>query len=219
MPVRKIEKSYTSLTGVVVSRKNGGSIRFESSLERDLAYLLEFDYTVMSYELQPITIEYLNDNGEKRKYTPDFLVYYNNDLKISKSLKPRLCEVKYRDDLKAKWPLLKPKFKAAIDFAKRKGWDFKIYTEKEIRNDFMLNARFLQSYIRASYDLNHSILLRKTLETLECSTPEELIGACSNDKYVRAQLLHTLWSLVSNGIIGIDLHERIGMDSEIWTNQ
>ncbi len=218
MPVREIGKSYSSLTGVIQSAKTGNQVKFESSLERDMAYLLEFDPTVLSYEIQPLKIEYMGADGSKRKYTPDFLVYYNPERELSKKLKPRLCEVKYRDDLKSKWKELKPKFKAAQAYAKRCGWEFKIYTEKEIRNDFLYNAKFLSGYLRADYNESHSSALKQAMKKIETSTPEELISICSNDKFERAQLLHALWSLVAQGFVKIDLQEKIQMDSVIWIN-
>jgi len=47
---------------------------FESSLERDFLLLLDFDPEVVLYEEQPVTINYHDDQGRRRRYTPDVLV-------------------------------------------------------------------------------------------------------------------------------------------------
>lgn len=216
MPVRKLSKSYGSLSGILPSSKFEGSIHFESSLERDFAYLLEHDGSVDHYEVQPLKIEWIDQKGVARKYTPDFLVFFNSVYQPTQNYKPQLIEIKYRDDLKKKWKELKPRFKAAIDFCKKRGWDFKIYTEREIHNDKLFNARFLQNFVNANYDFDQSVLLKLTLERLKVSTPEEIIAACSNNKYLRAELLHTLWSLIAIGNIGYDDSEKLSMQSEIW---
>jgi hypothetical protein len=215
MPVRKLNKSYSSLTGIMPTNKFTEKIQFDSALERDFAYLLEHNATVSHYEVQPLRIEWKSVDGKTKRYTPDFLVVFT-DNSGSKTLKPLLCEIKYRNDLKEKWVELKPRFKAAIDYCKIKNWEFKIFTEREIHNEKLYNARFLQNYLNTEFDFNHSVTLKTNLEKLSVSTPEELIAICSNDKYVRAQLLHTLWALVAIGNIGYDNSEKITMQSEIW---
>ena len=73
------------------SRKNGGLMPSESSLERDNCFDLEFDNTVISYRTQPFTI----DLGGNESYTPDSIhidnlgSLYVREVKISGVLK---CE-------------------------------------------------------------------------------------------------------------------------------
>jgi hypothetical protein len=98
-PVRKIQPSTRSIRGQISSPKNGRASQYESSLERDLLQLLEFDDYVESYCEQPVTIEYVHE-GVVRRYTPDVLVYYRSDLTVSAAIKPLLGEVKYRANLK-----------------------------------------------------------------------------------------------------------------------
>jgi len=71
MPKRKIPKSYGNVTGVLSSRKNERMIASESTLERDLYILLDFDPVVGSFEEQPETIPYNLLNGQPSRYTPD----------------------------------------------------------------------------------------------------------------------------------------------------
>ena len=54
---------------------------WESQIERDFIYLLEFDSEVLSYQEQPLRIQYVRD-GRVHKYTPDFLVKRANRRQI-----------------------------------------------------------------------------------------------------------------------------------------
>jgi len=219
MPVRNIKTSHSSQTGKFPSAKNGVANMYESSLEKDLIYSLEFDHNVRNYEEQPVTIEYLGEEGKLRRYTPDFLVNYKNHTPLSASLKTTLIEVKYRADLWKDWKSLKPKFKAAINYADQKGWRFKILTEKEIRTEFQYNARFLVRYLRADIDpdkMNHILDLIKEFEV---STPQELMVASSSSAKMQGYYLFTIWYLVANGFICCDLTRRVHMSTDIWFNE
>jgi hypothetical protein len=64
MPVRKIPKNYRGVTGLVASELNAKQTAFESTLERDFMLLVEFDPNVLSYEEQPVRIDYLSADGQ-----------------------------------------------------------------------------------------------------------------------------------------------------------
>lgn len=74
MPKRKIKKSYRQVTGALSSRKNSRLISSESTLERDLYILLDFDPLVESFEEQPEIIPYNLADGRLSRYTPDCLI-------------------------------------------------------------------------------------------------------------------------------------------------
>lgn len=120
MKNRKIGYTYSSVSGHYAFRKEK-SIAFESTLERDLLTILEFNSSVFDVTEQPITIEYINKNSREVTYTPDFLVLFNDPNELtnitSVSRKPLLIEVKPRDILIKKWNILKPKFQIATKYA------------------------------------------------------------------------------------------------------
>jgi hypothetical protein len=214
MPVRKINLSRRALTGRYHSSENSDKHDFESSLERDFLYLVDFDPAITNFETQPVTIEY-EENGKKRKYTPDLLInyYYTGQ---GERKKPLLCEVKYRADIKKNWKLLKPKFIAAMKYADSMNWKFKIMTEVEIRSAYLENIKFLCSFktIDIKPELIHQIL--DSIEEMEETTPQNLLLASSTDLNRRAELIPALWFLISNFIIGCDLKQRLTMNSTIW---
>jgi hypothetical protein len=189
----------------------------ESTLERDLMFLLEFDLNVATYEEQPVCIEYWDTDEKRHTYTPDVLVTYRKDVAPAKSMLPLLCEVKYRKDLFADWKALKPKFKAARRFARERGWHFRILTEQEIRTPLLENVRFLLRYQKLEMDWEKTQLLLLMIPELREATPESLLLACSADQMERALLLPMLWHLVSIGMLGCDLNSRLTMCTPIWT--
>lgn len=89
--VREINFKYGSLSGNFVSKKNENRlIQFESSLERDYVYLLEFDPEVYCYLEQPLKIKYVSPQNKRKTYVPDFLVRYRDPL-----IKDELIEIKF----------------------------------------------------------------------------------------------------------------------------
>src|SRR5690606_15254212 len=89
-----------------------------------------------------------------------------------------LYEVKYRSELKEHWPDLKPKFKAALQFARSKGWRFKLITEMEIRETSLKNAKFLLPFVKkgpaSETDMD---ILDTAIESLIHSTPKDLLAS------------------------------------------
>lgn len=218
MPVRKIPLRYSSVAGVAPSQKNNRLHGFESTLERDLIALLEFDYNVRSFEEQPVCIEFKGATGKLHSYTPDLLIHYRSDEPPGMWLKPRLVEVKYRATLWAEWATLRPKFQAAVRFAAERGWEFKILTEKEIRTPYLENVRFLNRYRWANVELGYLLRLKELLELLPATTPSEIIQLAARDAYKQAEYLFALWHLVALGLVGIELTHKLTMQTPIWSN-
>jgi TnsA endonuclease-like protein len=216
MPVRHIPKNRRSVTGFVASGINAKQAAFESTLERDFMLLVEFDPDVLSYEEQPVRIDYLSADGQARHYTPDILATYRQ-IPNSTTLKPPLlAEIKYRRDLFEQWRGLKPKFRAARRYAKERGWSFKIITEVEIRTPYLKNVKFLRQYQRRPINLDGAGLLLQKASELGSTDPESLLASMCQDAHDRAHLLPTLWSLVAQRKIGADLNQPLTMQSLIW---
>lgn len=102
-----------------------GIAEHESALERDFVTLVSWDDPAAHVTAQPVTIRFETD-GRSRRYTPDFLVAWSDGA-------PDLVEIKYRADLWADWPGLKPAFAAARSWAKSNAVRFRVATERGIR--------------------------------------------------------------------------------------
>lgn len=212
-PARKIPIGTRSITGTMP----GGS-KFESTLERDLMCLLQFDINVAKFVPQPVSIGYIDAAGKARTYTPDILIYHRKDILPAKNLPIILGEVKYRDDLSKHFREYRSKFKAAYRYAKNEGWQFRLFTEREIRTPFLDNAKFLLGFLRLDPFPDHTEVIR-VLERLhefrETDVQTLLVSLCK-DKWNQARLLPIVWHLIANRRIGNNLHIPITMRSRIW---
>jgi hypothetical protein len=213
MPVRKIKPSYMVVTGTVMSQKNAYSSDFEGSNEWQYLIILEFDWNneIESFEVQPLKILYgETKRGQQREYTPDILIYYRD------GRPPHLIEVKSRKYILKNWKELKPKFRAAIHYAKLHGMRFKIISDKEIFTPFLDNARFLRSYKTLQPQKEDSDLLIHEINKTGQTTPNALLKNVTNDIWRQAALIPTLWYLIANRRIGVDINCKIHMESPIW---
>ena len=192
-PVRKISKNYRNVTGVLTNPKTQTRHEFESTLERDFLLLLNFNNLVISYQVQPVRISWLDQNNKLRHYTPDVRVFYQTN-------RPFLIEIKYRSELHEKWSELKPKFKAAIAYCRQQGWRFKIITEVEVRGIELKNIKFLNGYLTLTKDDIFESKCNKLLEILNeltQTTVDELLALISKDKLNHVEWIPMLWYLVA----------------------
>jgi hypothetical protein len=215
MAVRKIRANYGSVTGLVADDRSARSTGYESSLERDFIKHLIFNQNVSKHEEQPLTIKFTDAGGKQRRYTPDLFVFYRRDLTLTKHWRPLLAEVKYRSDVFRHWIELKPKFRAARTYAKQRGWDFTIITDREVRTPYLKNITFLLEFRKYPVDEVASQLLLEAVADRSATTPASLLELISEDATRKASLLPTLWQLIANGHIGVDLEQRLTMTSPI----
>lgn len=210
MPVRKIGKSHTVVTGLVAAGKSKRMIAYEGDLERDFIKLMLFDSKrVLEIEEQPVKIYFTDAEGKVRSYTPDVLVTFRD------GTPPLLGEVKPRRILKEKWKELKPRFRAARLYAKERGWKFKLFDEVRIRTPYLDNVVFLLGFRRLEEDAEKTTLILQTLHELRESTPEALLNTITKDKMTKAYLTPFLWKLVANFEIDANLEEPLTMVSPI----
>lgn len=208
-PKRKITPGYTNLTARIPSVKLMRMVSAESSLERDLILLLEFDSRVIEYVEQPVVIPL----PLGRKYTPDFYVKYEEDGETHEVI----YEIKYRSELKKNFHKLKPKFKAAIKYCKSKSYKFKVLTEKEIRTEYLKNIEFLLFFMRTTANAEDEFrqILSMNLAELEVCSPEELLAFSFNTKLKRAEATPVLWRMIGEGSIETDLDKKLSMNSQL----
>lgn len=212
MPVRKIPKNYLSVTGSFSSAKNGKSLGHEFLLERDLMILLEFDDTVERFEEQPVKIPF--KKGIK-PYVPDILIHYLPN-SFGETRQPVLGEVKHTDDLKKHKVKYAPKFEAASCFASERGWEWRIFTEKDIRTPYLDNLKFLREYHSAEpeaslqqevigylQDVRGSVTLESLLQKL-CPTEDRVL-----------HIAPAIWHLVATKRISVNLTKPLTMKSKL----
>ncbi len=217
MPVRKIPRSYRNVTGLTATNKSSEMTAYESGLEHKFHKLLTFNSNVLKYEEQPVKIYFIGEDGKTHHYTPDVLINYKKDLAPAKHWKPLLAEVKWRTDLCKDWQELKPKFRAARKHVAERDWDFTIVTDKEIINPYLYNAIFLITFRRFPVNEDYRHLLLEALDELRETDPETLLRSVAADRDEISRLLPTLWQLVDNHAVGVNLDSKLTMRSRIWS--
>lgn len=147
-PVRKVvHRANRKHVGYFPSRKIGRQVAFESLLERNYFFLLEYDPEVENFCEQPLDITFLH-NGKKRHYYPDVAVERNGQIHIVE-IKPssKLNDVK-----------LIPKFLSGINYCNAKDYQYRIITEKHMDKQILKNVKMLFGY--SGVDVPASIRLR-----------------------------------------------------------
>lgn len=200
MPVRKPKKNYRSLTGMFYSLKNNKGIFFESKLERDLFLTLEFNKDVTAYEEQPLALEYTKGN-RTYPYTPDCLIH-------SLENNPCIVEVKYSDEIEANKEDFKHKFDQITNTLKKRGYTFKIFTEKDINKTALRNMNFIYNYVTIKDQSMISETYQK-LQVIGSTTYQEILSKFSPDKHKQALYAPYIWYLVLTRKLDINIYEEI----------
>lgn len=222
--VREIPLKNSSLSGVINIGQAKKSIQFESSLERDFIYHLEFNWEVFEYLEQPLEIIYLDSFGKQRKYTPDFAISFNTK-------RPNeIIEIKYESTLISKREELEVKFHAAREFCKKHGFIFKVVTEKYVREEKGIeleNYKFLSRYRDYFSNINTNVtafpgqnfdvsLLHRTIIRVKKTTVKSLVEICAQDEDKKAELIFLTWVLIATRLIKVNLSEKLSLNSIIW---
>lgn len=224
---REIGPKYSSLSGQICSKKLNSPIQFESSLEKDFIYLLEFNREVRRYFEQPIEIKYIDSTDKERKYIPDFLVIYKDKFR-----KDEIIEIKYELELQKNEEILKEKFEAARKYCIENDMVFRVLSDSYIRDQnhvFLRNVKFLSWYrdffdninyevTGLSFDTSYACILIDKLDEFGTCTINQLIYSVTTDKSKIAELIFLTWYLIANNFIDCDLNSALNLDSEIWKN-
>ena len=139
MAVRRVTHHGGNTIGKFPSLKMGRMICFESTIERDYVYTLDFEADILSFDEQPLTIEYPHD-GKSLHYTPDFHIVYTDHRNALTECKP--SSLVESDDNQRK-------FQVARAWCAERGWDFHVVTDTQLRAGYRLqNIKSLTSYAR-----------------------------------------------------------------------
>ena len=181
---RKIRPTRRSVSGIYVF-KGRLPVPYESTLERDFLIRSEFSPNVLKIVSQPVLIPFTGNNGQTYTYTPDFLVLQEPE----SGLKPLLIEVKPRRQWRLHWRHWRPKWKAAIRYARSQGWLFRIQDETRIRDTVFANIQSLAIYRRMRFTEQESCRIIHAVARTEPVTARHLIN---NLNVNQAHLWHLL---------------------------
>lgn len=149
MPVRKIPRYGAQKNiGRFSSVKTGRVAWYESLLERDYMYLLDFDPRVTFWHEQPLRIRFAH-GGKTHFYTPD--------LEVHRHSKKQIVEVKSKRQVESgKWDFL---FRTAASICEQEGYEFIVVTDEVIKQQPKLESvKRLWKYARTPVLPQHQIL-------------------------------------------------------------
>jgi len=189
--------------GKFPSHRMNATVWFESNLEKDLLYLLEFDHLdVISFHAQACRI-YYRLGGRPRRYTPDFYVVRKH--------KKQVIEVKAA--AKASEPKYRELFLIAAEACEKEGLEFRVATEKTIRLEPRLdNVKILLKYQRTPLYPQHYILCREFF----AGKPEASLAEAVEFFAARGVGRQTVYSLMRWGALEFDLMSPIDDDSALF---
>jgi hypothetical protein len=137
-PIRKVSNRGGNAIGNFPSRKLRRMVMYESLIELDLLYFLDFDEEVKEYCEQPLSIEYSYE-GKFLHYTPDFISFRSGVYELIECKPHSMIDT----------PENIRKFGAARCFCDKEGGVFRIITDIELRSTFALNnIKLLTRYAR-----------------------------------------------------------------------
>ncbi len=196
--IRRITNGGRKVIGKFPSQKMRRMVMWESQIERDYIYLLEFDPAVISFEEQSVCVRYHDDrDGKIHRYTPDFLVTRAGN---------RVQVVEIKDDKTAESDDCRQLFRRVAPIICREGYEFMVVTDSMIRVQPLLdNVKLLQKYSTIRISDSHLLSLNDILSNRENIPFGEIVHLMG----LRGILKQEVFALLRHGILSMDFHKAI----------
>jgi hypothetical protein len=208
MPVRTVRHHGGNLIGMFPSVKMPGqTIHYESTIERDLCFVLEFDASVVSYAAQPFCITHTTPDGVTHRYTPDFQVVHASGDRDLVECKPaaRLAD-----------PHTQQQITIGQTWADANDYTFVLITDADLRHGHRLaNIKLLWRYRQCAVAPNRIARLRSYLTHVPGATIAQTAAAVLDDPTPSAYL-PCLCHLLFHHIITTDLTHTLSPQSRLW---
>lgn len=128
-----------AIVGTFPSLKLGRPVRYTSSLERDILFVLEFEQAIVRYQEQPFQIEMDLPDQKTHRYTPDYAVWLT-DSRMLVECKPleRVAESHSQQQIQI-----------GTQWSADNDWQFMVVTDVDLRAGKRLeNLKLLWRYSR-----------------------------------------------------------------------
>lgn len=136
-------------------------VEYESTLERDLFYLLDQDPNCHDFQSQPFKFKWKNDKGKEYPFYPDIWTIFEDGTQV-------IIQVKPKDKLKEleKDPSWKKKCEIIEEYCRKRGWIFRIFTNEEIRRTRLRNVEFLRYDTQAPPSDELIVIVKEKLSSI-----------------------------------------------------
>jgi len=209
----QVTNGWRKNIGKFPSAKNREAIWYESKLERDFLYHLEYDRGVTVFQrsvewdeeekkLKRKRVEFFH-LGKDRHYTPDFLVTRDDGRRLAVEVKPETKAVQ------PKWVAL---FQAVAPKLQDWGYEFHVVTDRLIRSSPRLeNLKLLFRSASTPIRGNQQILCHRLFEGVPTRPLVEVVAAFAARGYSQG----TVHALLFHQVLQADLDQPFGLASEI----
>jgi hypothetical protein len=127
-----------AIQGTFPGLKSGRPVRYASTLERDLLFVLEYEQQVIHYQEQPFQIQAVLEDG-LHSYTPDYAIWTQHD-RLLVECKPAAL----LDD-----PHTQQQIQIGTRWAQANDWQFTVVTQDDLgRGARLANLKLLWRYSR-----------------------------------------------------------------------
>jgi hypothetical protein len=120
--VRRVAAIGQNMRGVMTN-KAGRVVQFESALERSLLLRLDRDRSVRDYGSQPEMLHFQDDQGKRRVYTPDFIVWRRDGTVEIHEVTLTSRQIR---------PSIRLREAAATAVCQKRGWRYVVHTEQSL---------------------------------------------------------------------------------------
>lgn len=120
--VRRVAAVGNNMRGVMTN-KAGRVVQFESALERSLLLRLDRNRCVRDYGSQPETFHFADDQGKRRTYTPDFIVWRRDGAIEIHEVTLTSRQIR---------PSIRLREAVAAAVCQKRGWRYVIHTEQTL---------------------------------------------------------------------------------------
>lgn len=199
---RRVAAIGTNVRGVMTN-KAGRAVQFESFLERSLLLRLDRDRTVRDYGSQPEKVPFIDNEGRRRSYTPDFIVWREDGAVEIHEV--TLAGRRVR-------PALHAREAAAAAVCRERGWQYVVHTEQNLPQAAELaNLLALFRYRPSAYAPQATVqAVLGSLAEAQRATVDEIARRLNRDTALpSASLLSTIYHLLWHGRVETDLHRLL----------
>jgi len=198
MPVRKMPSFGAQKNiGKFASVKTGRIAWFESLLERDHMYLLDFDPQVTYWHEQPFKFRYVL-NGTTHFYTPDIEVHRDG--------KKQVIEVKSQQQVDS--GDFDSIFRSATSICQDEGYEYVVVTDRVIRQQPKLdNIKKLWKYARTPILPQYQLLCAELFQANQSESVE--LGDVLAFFTTKNVAVQAVYAMMFWGILTFDLMEPL----------
>lgn len=206
----KIDPLNFALSGSVIRVENNEKINYNLELENDYVYLLEEDVTVNKYYEQRLKLVFAHNN-EIIEYIPSFYVEYDNGDK-------HLIDIQFKNELDINKDKYLKIYELLREFCVKNHFHFVSFTDRDIRNDYLSNIKFLTYYKNPLLKVNrdYTSVLVNIVKKKGPIEIQQLIKEASNIEETQAELIYLFWKMVAINLVTVDKSRKLTMSSLVW---